>query len=286
MIDRSTPNSVALETTLLVHGVPRDAAPDLAHTLAEIVRSHGAVPAPIGILDGVPIVGMNDEELARLLDAEEVPKINTANLGIALHRGTHGATTVGATMELAARAGIRVFATGGLGGVHRDAAARFDVSSDLGALTRYPVAVVASGVKSILDVESTREVLETLGIPVIGFGTDRFPSFYFRESHAGVDARFDDPGPLAAYLRAELDRTGRGIVVANPIAPEHELDIDAWDTWVSQAERRVAAAGVRGRAVTPAILSQLHAVSGHATLRANVELVKGNAALAADLAAR
>jgi len=286
MIDRSTPKSVALETTLLVHGVPNDAARALADELSDIVRTRGADPTLIGVLDGEPIVGMNSDELARLLDADEVPKLNAANLGVALHNGSHGATTVGTTMELAARAGIRVFATGGLGGVHRGAAQSFDISSDLAALTRFPVAVVASGVKSILDVEATRETLETLGVPVIGFGTDLFPSFYFRGSGAGVDARFDDPDELGAYLDTELARTGRGVVVANPIAPEHELDKDAWDGWVGEAQRRVEDAGIRGRAVTPAILAQLHDISGHATLRANIALVKSNAELAARIAAR
>jgi pseudouridine-5'-phosphate glycosidase len=188
-------------------------------------------------------------------------------------------------MELAARAGLSVFATGGLGGVHMGYGQRLDISADLAAFTRFPVAVVTSGVKSILDVVSTREALETLGVCVVGFRTDRFPAFYLRESEAGVDARFDDERELAAFLKAELARAGRGVVVANPIPAEHELPRDLWQAWLAQAVSDTAELAASGRDVTPALLGRLHALSGGRTLAANIELVKSNARLAARLAA-
>jgi pseudouridine-5'-phosphate glycosidase len=199
-----------------------------------------------------------------------------------MHARSHAATTVSTTMELAAGAGVRVFATGGLGGVHRGFARRPDVSADLAALARFPVAVVSSGVKGLLDVEATREVLETLGVPVVGFRTDRFPAFYRRESAARVDARFDDLADLARFVLAELGRTGRGIAVCNPIPPAHEIRESAWEGWLREAEAQAGDAD--GRDATPALLGALHAVSGGATLRANIELVKSNARLAGQIA--
>lgn len=283
MIDRSTPRSVALETTLLVHGVPRASAASLARELAEIIGSEGAHPCPVGVVGGEPVVGLSDEELGALLDADHVEKANTANLGVLMHRKAHGATTVSTTMELAARAGVKVFATGAIGGVHKDYGRELDISSDLAALARFPVAVVTSGVKSILDVVATREALETLGIPVVGYRTDVFPAFYRRESAAGVDARFDEAEALRGFVHAELARTGRGVVVANPIPEADELEDGDWTRWVEQATRRARDEGARGRGVTPAILGALHAISGGATLRANVALVKSNARLGAQI---
>jgi pseudouridine-5'-phosphate glycosidase len=285
MINRAGPASVALETTLLAHGVPRAEGPGLARELGEIVRRRGATPAIVGILDGTPIVGMNEQELTRLLNAESVPKLNTSNLGLAIHRGTHGATTVSATMELAAAAGVRLFATGGIGGVHRHYGTQWDISADLAALARFPVTVVGSGVKSLLDVEATREALETLGVPVIGFGTDVFPAFYLQRSGAGVDARFDDARPLAAFIGAELARTGRGVLVANPIPGAAAIAPALWDEWLEEARRRVESVAATGRELTPALLGLLHEISGGATLRANLALVKANADLAAQVAA-
>jgi pseudouridylate synthase len=283
--NRSSGPSVALETTLLLHGVPRGEGGTLAAELESIVREHGANPVCVGIVAGRPIVGLNQTELAALLEATKVPKANTANLGVLMHRGEHAATTVSTTMELAAAAGVRLFATGGLGGVHQGYGQHLDISADLAAFTRFPVAVTTSGVKSILDVVATREALETLGVPVIGFRTDHFPAFYLRESDARVDARFDDEASLAAFLASELARTGRGVVVANPIPHEHEIARADWDRWLAQATREAAESGAQGRDVTPALLGRLHAVSGGRTLKANIELVKSNAALAARLAA-
>jgi len=285
MLRRTTPKSVALETTLLAHGVPADAALPLHHELSRIVADAGAHPALVGVLDGEPIVGMTDDELERLLAINDLPKLNTANLGVAFARAQSGATTVSATMELAAAAGVGVFATGGIGGVHRGYAERLDISSDLTALTRFPVAVVASGVKSILDVVSTREALETLGVPVVGYRTDSFPAFYRRESDAGVDARFDDPDELAGYCRSETNRTGRGVLVCNPVPEADELPENDWGKWLKQATKRAHAAGAVGRGVTPAVLGALHELSGGATLASNIALVKSNAALAGQIAA-
>lgn len=276
--------TVALETTLLLHGVPRGTGAGLARELAEIVRRHGATPAAVGVFDGRPVVGLSDAQLATMLAAAKVEKVNTASLGLAMHRGQHGATTVSTTMELAAGAGVKVFATGGLGGVHRGLAERLDISTDLFAFTRFPVAVVCSGSKSILDVPSTRELLETLGIPVVGFGTDRFPAFYLRDGGTGVDARFDDVAELGRFVVRELHRTGRGIVIANPIPPEHELTPLDWAAWLARAEAKARADGAAGRDITPAVLGALHEVSGGATLRANIALVKSNVDLAARLA--
>jgi pseudouridine-5'-phosphate glycosidase len=286
---------VALETTLLLHGVPRSSAAALARDLGAIVRSHGAEPALVGVLRGEPIVGLSDAQLAELIamPPDQTPKLNTANLGVALARKLSGATTVSTTMELAAKAGVSVFATGGLGGVHpidvrAGTTPHLDISSDLVAFTRFPVAVVTAGTKSILDVHSTRELLETLGVPVVGYRTDYFPAFYRRATTPpiSVDARFDDAGELAAFLRHELARTNRGVVVCNPIAPEHELPLADWNRWLAEANRAATGAGVTGRAVTPFLLGKVHELSGGATLRANIELVKANAGLAAELAGK
>lgn len=306
--DMPTPRSpraprIALETTLLVHGVPRDSARDLARALAKIARDEGAEPALVGVVGGRAIVGMNDDELAALLDAgaADVPKLNTGNLGPALFRKSHGATTVSATMELAARAGIAFFATGGLGGVHPRFDHHIDISADLGAFTRFPVAVITSGVKSILDIAATRELLETLGICVVGFRTDDFPAFYMRKADTlphsppvgKVDARFDDVAELARFIRFELARSNRGIIIANPIPPEHEIAHADWRRWMAEAEGRVhvgiagggGGGGGGGRSVTPRLLEALHEVSGGATLRANIALIQSNVRLAAQLAA-
>ncbi len=273
---------------------------ELGRRLAAIVRAQGAVPALVGVVAGIPVVGMTDDQLAALLaqPVHEVRKLNTSNLGAAMTAGSSGATTVSTTMELAAGAGIGVFATGGIGGVHEPVSS-LDVSADLTALTRFPVAVVTSGVKSILNVAATREMLETLGVPVIGFGTDDFPAFYLRKADdaglGGVDWRFDHIAELAAYVRRELARTGRGIVVCNPIPPEHELATDDWRRWLAQARDRVRAGAGRGgsggsggsgtgRDATPALLAALHEVSGGATLRANIALVEDNARVAGMLA--
>lgn len=281
MRKRVSSRAVALETTLLVHGVPRESSLALAAELDAIVRDAGSVPALIGVVDGVAVAGMSGEELVAMLEAERIEKVNTANLGAAMFRGRSAATTVSSTMEIAAYAGLRVFATGGIGGVHHGYGQRLDISADLLAFTRYPIAVVTSGVKSILDVVSTREALESLGVTVVGFGTEVFPAFYLRDGGCGVDVRFDDTAELAEFVRIELPRTGRGVVIANPIPAEAEIDGDEWSAWLSEAESRVAGMAAAGRDATPALLAALHEISGGRTLEANIELVKSNARVAA-----
>tara|TARA_R110002072_G_scaffold42064_21_gene118970 strand:+ start:267259 stop:268128 length:870 start_codon:yes stop_codon:yes gene_type:complete len=278
--------AVALETTLLVHGVPKSSSAQLAAELGSIIEQEGSTPALIGVLDGVPTIGINAQQLQAMLDAQEVPKANTANLGIYMHKGSHAATTVSTTMELAAFAGLRMFATGGLGGVHHGYGTELDISADLMGFTRFPIAVVTSGVKSILDVVSTREALESLGVTVVGYQTDAFPAFYLRESSAKVDIRFDNIDELASFVRAELPRSGRGIVVANPISAEHELDHGQWSNWLKQAKKLAEGEGVSGRDVTPVILKHLHEISEGQTLLANIELVKSNARVAAMIESR
>ncbi len=283
LINRAGDRAVALETTLVAHGVPAGEGLPLSRKLNSIICEEGAEPALVGVLHGMPIIGMTDQELGELLNEPSVLKTNTANLGVAIHRGISAATTVSATMELAAAASVRMFATGGIGGVHRGFSERLDISSDLTALTRFPVAVVASGVKSILDVVSTREALETLGVPVIGYQTDEFPAFYLRTSGAEVDARFDDADELAGFIASELTRTGRGVLIVNPIPVQDEIAGSDWRRWLDEAQVRASA--VPGRDATPALLAALHQVSGGATLRANIALVESNARLAARLAA-
>lgn len=285
LVNRAGARTVALETTLLLHGVPRGDALSLHKELAAAITAEGARPALVGVVSGKATVGINDDELAALLAAPAVPKANTSNLGPLIHAGGHAATTVSATMELAAAAGVWVFATGGLGGVHVGYGARWDASSDLAALTRFPMAVVASGVKSILDVAATREMLESLGVPVVGFGSGFFPAFYQRDSGLPVDARFDDTAELARFVRWEIARTNRAVLIANPIPSADEIDAATFGGWLAQARREADAAGKSGRDATPFLLARLHDISKGGTLRANIALVKNNARLAARLAA-
>lgn len=288
---RRVPNpSVALETTLLVHGVPTESAMDLHLELCGICRDNGSHPALVGLIDGQPTAGVSEQELQELLSRDSVPKANTSNFGVLKYWGASAATTVSATMEIAAAAGISVFATGGLGGIHQNLWSggpncNLDVSSDLSAMSRFPVAVVSSGVKSILDVVATREALESLGVCVIGYQTDCFPAFYSRTSDAGVDARFDDPRALADFALQELSRSNRGILIVNPIPERDEIAEEVFANWLDRATVEAEQSGVSGRAVTPAILGSLHRLSEGRTLEANLSLVRSNATLAAQVAA-
>jgi pseudouridine-5'-phosphate glycosidase len=273
---------VALETTLLAHGLPTGQGLPLARELDEIVKSKGARPATIGVLEGVPIVGMTPDELDAFLARPHIHKANTANLGPLIHHRATAATTVSATVTLAAGAGIRVMATGGLGGVHHNMHQRLDISADLAALAQHPVAVVSSGVKAILDVASTRELLETLGVPVLGYNTESFPAFYLTDSESSVDATFDDTADIAAFARQHLAQTGRGVLVVQPVPAEHAIEPHLWHHWLTEAQ--AATAAVQGRAATPALLDTLHRISGGKTLSANLALVRANAGLAAQIA--
>ncbi|MCA9272308.1 MAG: pseudouridine-5'-phosphate glycosidase [Phycisphaerales bacterium] len=285
LINRAKAPAVALETTLLVHGLPPEEALTVADQLDDAVAEAGSNPALVGVVHGSPVVGMTRDELKLLTDAGSVPKLNTSNLGHALFTGSHGATTVSTTMELAERAGIRVFATGGIGGVHRDYHLTPDISADLFALTRHRVAVVTSGCKNILDIPATREMLETLGIPVVGYRTDVFPAFYQRQTHLSVDATFDNPTELAAYLAFELARHKRGIVVANPIPESDEIAQNQWDEWLQEARNLPSVKSAGGRDATPALLAEVHRLSAGRTVDANIALAVSNAGLAGQLAA-
>lgn len=284
-VNRAISPAVALETTILVHGLPKQRALEVCKQLEQEVMESGAHPALVGVVNGAPTVGMTRDELLEFLDADHIEKLNSSNLGQAIHTGLSGATTVSTTMELAERAGIRVFATGGIGGVHQNYHERPDISADLFALTRHRLAVVTSGCKNILDIPATREMLETLGVTVIGYQTDTFPAFYQRETDLPVDARYDDTRELADFVGFELARTGRGIVVANPIPKPDEIPLTEWGSWLSQARTLPSVMNSNGRDATPALLAEVHRLSDGKTIEANVALARSNAKLAGSIAA-
>jgi pseudouridylate synthase len=276
---------VALETTLVTHGLPHPRGLETALELEEVVRERGAVPATIGILGGAVRVGLDRTELEKLATARDVAKVNPGNLAAVVAAGGPGSTTVAATMFVAAAAGIRVFATGGIGGVHRGAAESGDVSADLTALARHPVAVVCAGAKAILDLPRTVEMLETLGVPVLGYGTDEFPAFYRRSSGQRVDRRCDTIEELAAASATHWSLgLGTGVLVANPIPAADELPAGVYEPALEGALAEAAKRGIRGRAVTPFLLEQLRERTGGATVTANLALLRHNAGVAAELA--
>lgn len=275
---------VALESTILAHGLPAPRNRTAADELEAAVRAHGAVPATVAVLDGVPRVGLSAAELDRVCGGE-LDKLSVRDLGVAVGLGRDGATTVAATAALAAAAGVQVFATGGLGGVHRGARDTWDVSADLAALSRTGVLVVCSGVKSILDVPATLEVLETESVPVLGYGTDAFPGFYRRDSGHPVPWRVDSPAEVAAVWRAHRALSpGVGAVLAQPVAADDELDAALHDRLLVEGLALLAGRGITGKDVTPALLEHFHTGSDGASLRTNLALVLANAALAARVA--
>ena len=276
---------VALESTIITHGMPYPQNVETARLVEGEVREGGAVPATIVVIDGRLQVGVDDATLERLGQAKNVMKLSRADLAVALATGRTGSTTVAATMIGAALAGIAVFATGGIGGVHRGAETSFDVSADLDELARTPVIVVCAGAKAILDLPKTLEVLETRGVPVVGYGTDELPAFWSRRSGLAVPLRLDDAGEIAAAhrARASLGLEG-GMLVANPIPEADEIPMERVGGWIEMALQDVEASGVRGKAATPALLSRMNELSGGESLRANVALVRNNARLAARIA--
>jgi pseudouridine-5'-phosphate glycosidase len=277
---------VALETTVVTHGLPHPEGLRTAADLESEVRAGGAVPATIGVLDGRVVVGLSADELARLAEPPNAPKLNLSNLAAEVARHGRGSTTVAATVQAAHAAGIAVMATGGIGGVHRDVAQTGDVSGDLGALARFPVAVVCAGAKAVLDIPRTLEMLETLGVPVLGFGTDRFPAFYRRDSGSPVDGRCDDVAGLADAVRAHFGLgLGTGMVVANPVPPSHEMPVDVYEAGLAGALADAAAAGLRGRDLTPFLLERLRVRTSGASVFSNTALLRSNARLAGELAA-
>jgi pseudouridylate synthase len=278
---------VALESTLISHGLPRPRNRTVAHEVEGAVRDGGAVPATVALLDGEVRIGLDADALDAVAGRDDVVKCGVRDLAPVAARGGSGATTVAATAHLAARAGIRVFATGGLGGVHRDARETWDESADLETLARTDIVVVCAGVKSILDVGATLERLETLGVTVLGYGTDRFPGFYLADSGHPVPWRVDSPAEVAAVVaaRAELGTDGRAVVVANPLPEDEQLDPELHDRVLAAGLAAAEEQGVSGKEVTPFLLDFLQRETAGASLEVNVRLVLRNAELAAHIAA-
>lgn len=276
---------VALESTLISHGMPYPQNAETARAVEAIIRDEGAVPATIALLDGKICVGLDEAGLERLATDPDVAKASRRDLPYLLSQRKAGATTVAATMICADLAGIRVFATGGVGGVHRGGETSLDISADVQELARTSVAVVCAGAKSILDIGRTLEVLETLGVPVVGYGTDHFPAFYTRESGYGVDARIDTLADLAALLRTKwaLGLNG-GVLVANPVPAAAAMPLETVAAATERALAEVSAQGLQGKAVTPFLLSRVTALTEGESLRTNIALVKHNAEVAAGLA--
>jgi pseudouridine-5'-phosphate glycosidase len=275
---------VALESTLIAHGLPRPLNLDTARAAEAAVRAEGAVPATVAVWRGRPTVGLSDGEIAELAFADGILKASRRDLAVTVAQKKTAATTVAATMFLADQAGIRVFATGGIGGAHRDAAQPWDISADLIELARIPVAVVCAGAKSILDIPRTLEILETLSVPVIGYGTDEFPAFYLRSSGERVSARLDTAAETAAFVTAHWALHGGGVVIAQPLPAEAALAADEFTTALERAERQASAANIRGNALTPFLLARLAEATTGKTLRANQALIVANARLAAQVA--
>ena len=277
---------VALESTLISHGLPHPQNLEVAREAERTVRAQGAAPATIGVVDGVVKIGLDGSELEFMATAEGIPKLSARDLPVAVAKGSHGATTVAATVHLAALAGIRLFATGGLGGVHREARESWDISADLAVLVGTPVAVVCSGVKSILDVPATLEYLETLGVPVVGFRTLRFPGFYLSDSGSPLDWSVQSEGEAARVIQGlpSLGFERSGLIVANPLSEEEQLDPAlherALRTSLEELERR----GIRGGDVTPFLLDRFAAETKGESLRVNRLIILHNARLAARIA--
>jgi pseudouridylate synthase len=276
---------VALESTIIAHGLPRPRNLEVARELEAAVRVAGAVPATIAILDGEAHIGLEDWGLRRIA-GHEVAKLSVRDLPLAAARGLNGATTVAATAHLAAASGVRVFATGGLGGVHRDARQSWDESADLVALSHTPIVVVAAGVKSILDVGATLERLETLGVAVAGWRTTRFPGFYLTDGGFDLDWRVDSAEEVvAAMAAAEALGVRSALVVANPIGVDEQLDPAEHERVLAEGLALARARGVTGKAVTPFLLDHLHRATDGRSLEVNVAVARGNAAVAGAIAA-
>jgi len=277
---------VALESTVIAHGLPYPDNVAAALEMEDAVRAEGAVPAILAVMDGRLRVGLTPVEIERLACGREpVAKLSRRNLAVAVAGGGLGATTVAATIIGAWVAGIPVMATGGIGGVHRGAPQTFDISADLAELARYPVIVVCAGAKSILDLPLTRELLETLGVPVLGYGTDEFPAFYSRTSGLAVDGRVDTPEDVVRVIEAkrDLDLDG-GVLVVNPVPEADALDAAVVAAAVERAQAEADARGIRGKDLTPFLLARVAALTGGASLAANRSLLRHNARLAGRLA--
>jgi len=276
---------VALESTIITHGMPYPQNLDMAKKVEAIVREHGAVPATIAIMDGRFCVGVSGEDLERLaLEGHKAAKASRRDVAALLVKGEMAGTTVATTMQIAALAGIQVFATGGIGGVHRGAEDTFDISADLEELSRTPVAVICAGAKSILDIGKTLEVLETNGVPVIGYGTDDFPAFWAPVSGHKVDHRMDDVADIARVIALQAELGMGGVLVANPIPAADALDAKAIEARIAEAIAGAEAEGVSRKALTPFLLKRIFELTDGKSLVANIALVENNAKVAAQIA--
>ena len=276
---------VALESTIISHGLPRPGNLAAAHEFEAILGREGVTPATIALIDGVPKVGLSSQDLERIAADESVVKVSSRDIGIAMARKVTGGTTVAATSVLAARAGLRVFATGGLGGVHRGAAESFDESADLTVLSRTPITVVSAGVKAILDIPATLERLETLSVAVVGYRTSRFPAFWLSDSGCDLDWRADTPEEIADIMAARAAFGEQSaLLVANPLAPADQLDPQVFRDALADALAAAASSGVRGKAVTPFLLDRIQQVTGGASVAVNLTIARGNVELAGQIA--
>ncbi len=274
---------VALESTVITHGLPRPQNLSLAMDMEQTVRSEGAAPATIALLEGKVRIGLTESDLDKLVAAPDPVKVSRRDFAAAISKGASGGATVAGTMFAASRVGIQVFATGGIGGVHRDS--RWDISTDLQALSDTPMIVVCAGAKSILDLPATLEVLETLGVPVIGYQTDDFPAFYSRESGLKVSARFDSPGEIAGFAKTHWELGLRSaVLVAQPVPASAAVPKSEIDPHIEAALAKAKKEGIKGQAVTPFLLSQVKELSGGRAMQANLALLLNNAQLAAQIA--
>lgn len=273
---------VALESTVITHGLPRPQNLELAQALEAIVRAEGATPATIAVIDGQLCVGLDAAQLEALANAPDVRKLSSRDLAAAVAQKASGGTTVAATLRIAASARIRVFATGGIGGVHRGS--HWDVSADLPELARQPLVLVCAGAKAILDLPATLEQFETLGVPVVGYGTDAYPAFYSVESGLPTSDRVEDAAGAAALARTHWQLGGGGVLLAAPPPAETAIPRDEVEAWIAQAQAEADAQGVRGQAVSPFLLARVAQLSDGRSLQANLALLKNNARIAAGVA--
>jgi pseudouridylate synthase len=275
---------VALESTIVSHGLPRPGNLGAAREFEAVLDRQGVTAATVALIDGVPRVGLDSQELERIAADESVVKVGSRDIGIAIARKVTGGTTVAATSVLAARAGIRVFATGGLGGVHRGAAESFDESADLTVLSRTPITVVSAGVKAILDIPATLERLETLSVAVVGYRTSRFPAFWLTDSGCDLDWRADTPEEIAEIMAArEAFGERSALLVANPLAPADQLDPQLFGEALAGALAAAASSGIRGKAVTPFLLDHIQRETGGASVAVNLMIAHGNIELAGQI---
>lgn len=274
---------VALESTVVSHGLPRPQNLQLARDMEKQVRVHGATPATIAVLDGKIRLGLSDRDLVRLSESDSPLKVSHRDFAAALLKKADGGTTVAGTMFAAHLAGIKVFATGGIGGVHKESP--FDISTDLRSLAEIPMIVVCAGAKAILDLPATLEYLETLGVPVVGYGTDEFPVFYSRESGLGVSVRLDSPREIAGFAKVHWDLGMKsGVLVANPIPETESIPRSEMEPIIARASAEAVGQGIRGQALTPFLLSRISELTQGRSLQANLALLLNNARLAAEIA--